>query len=66
MTKEKILKEIKQLADKMNEAEDRYMKNIFGEQGGRGTIPSIIPIANTELWHIYYDLCEYWGIEKNF
>ena len=63
--KKKILKEIKQLAERMNEAEDKYMEKIFGEQGGRGTIPSIIPIANTKLWHIYCDLCEYWGIEIN-
>lgn len=55
----KILKQAKELADFLNEEENKYVKKM--NKKGDFSVPYGIAMGNTLAWHLYCNLKEFFG-----
>jgi len=59
----KILKEARNLWQKLADEENKHLKRIFGKQGGEGSMPAIIPAASTDAYHLFRKLCDLFDVK---
>jgi len=61
-TPKEIVNNAERISNLVNKLEDSYFENATSFEEMR--MPALVPIINTEMYHLYIDLLEYFDINK--